>query len=1008
VTLLRLASIAFAAVALLPRFMADAHAGEVYVNEHWPIRGSSNLSPPVVSLTNECSASVYVESFVPHATITIYLNGSTVIGGPVAPPFAFGAIALTQALHTGDKITARQTVNGVQSQLSAEMIVGAMPANLPAPAIDPHIFACGQVVPVQGLTPGANVEVRDLNTGTVIGNGATPNDWGSDWDPVSTSPLVAGHLITARQSSCTGVTSADAPGRAVVADPSPITAPHLDQPVIGNDTITAHGLFTGALLRAFQGAGIGSGYATGETNWMGVSPRIAASPAVTAQQDLCVAGTRSPPSRPTDRIPPPHLVAPICPRQADAIVQNSTINATLVLLKNGHVVGYGGAAPGDTPLDIAAPAFFAAGDTAQIAEYIGNRAVLSNKVQVGGCNDAVTYHQDNQRTGWNASEKILNTSNVKPGSFGLIKDISFFDKDGNRDRIDAQPLVVNDQPIHGQGVHNVVYLATESNGLYAIDAWSGNILLSAQLGTPVPRGDCDDSGLTVGINSTPTIDLAGRTIYVMAYTIDSGTPAYWLHALDLGTLIDRPGSPVAVGSPTHPPGGGAIQFDASVQRQRAALLLSKGNVYAAFGSFCDFHTDRSRGWMMGWNAASLAPLPANEVTNTLSNPPETYLLSSIWMSGYGVAAEEDGDLFFTTGNSDNSKNTYNGTTNIQESVVKLSADLTTVESLFTPSNVFALDQGDVDFASGGVMVVPDQPGPMSKIAIAAGKDGRMFILDRTNLGGFHSPDLPKYVSIGLHCWCGPTYFKGSDGVARIVSSGELTAMTWTINTSASPALQFEAASHILPEVAPDPDAGFFTTVSSNGTAPKTSIIWAIGRPDAIDHGKIRLYAFNGTAAGGSLTQLWSDVIDDWPGMPLGGKNMNLVPTVADGRVYAPGFSTLAIYGLKPKRERLELPSHAEYPEFALRGHRGPPAAGPQIWGTIQRRAGSRIEVLLRNGKVMPVELSRAEQRGTAIVPRLGSHVVIHGELGADGVFDARSMSRAGEPRSWGDDKLPER
>jgi hypothetical protein len=263
---------------------ASAQDGKIFINERWPIRGEkgSSLSPPHIEPTNECSRSVYVDSFIPHATITVFLGGA-VIGGPFATEFGFADVPLIHPLNVGDSVTATRKVNGVTSQPSAAMIVEKMPGTLPTPTIDPKIYECGRVVPLHNLVPGVNVEVRDLTTATTVGNGATPNLWGSNWDPVSTSALVKGDKITAKQSACTGVVSADAPPMPVQPEPSPLTAPSLDTPIIGNDAITAHGLFTGSLLQAFQPGVIGAGDSTAESNWMHVTP-IKATPGVTAEQ----------------------------------------------------------------------------------------------------------------------------------------------------------------------------------------------------------------------------------------------------------------------------------------------------------------------------------------------------------------------------------------------------------------------------------------------------------------------------------------------------------------------------------------------------------------------------------------------------------------------------------------------------------------------------------------------------------------------------------------------------
>jgi hypothetical protein len=144
------------------------------------------------------------------------------------------------------------------------------------------------------------------------------------------------------------------------------------------------------------------------------------------------------------------------------------------------------------------------------------------------------------------------------------------------------------------------------------------------------------------------------------------------------------------------------------------LLEANGNIYVGFGTFGDRAGATSRGWFLGWNATTLAPLATTELTNTLTNsvdPSYPMFDSSIWMSGSGVAADSGGDLFYITANSDPNMDTYTGTTNIQESTVEMSGDLSTVIDLFTPSNVFTLDRNDDDFGSGGVLLLPDQPGP---------------------------------------------------------------------------------------------------------------------------------------------------------------------------------------------------------------------------------------------------------------------------------------------------------
>jgi hypothetical protein len=213
-----------------------------------------------------------------------------------------------------------------------------------------------------------------------------------------------------------------------------------------------------------------------------------------------------------------------------------------------------------------------------------------------------TYHYDNQRTGWNGNETKLTPANVGSTSFGVLAEV------GLDDQVDAQPLVVPNQQITAgptPGTYQVVYVATEANTIYAIRASNGAVLLKRTLGTPVPSPlGC---GPNVGINSTPVIDVAAQTLYVVAYTLMSGIPTYQVFALNLNDLTDKIAPATVAASHTLSDGTTTYNFNARFQRQRPALLESSGIIYAGFGSFCDFSADQSRGWLLGWQASTLAP-----------------------------------------------------------------------------------------------------------------------------------------------------------------------------------------------------------------------------------------------------------------------------------------------------------------------------------------------------------------------------------------------------------------
>ncbi|HLK04585.1 MAG TPA: hypothetical protein VKT53_09105 [Candidatus Acidoferrum sp.] len=499
-----------------------------------------------------------------------------------------------------------------------------------------------------------------------------------------------------------------------------------------------------------------------------------------------------------------------------------------------------------------------------------------------------TYHYDNLRTGWNHHEEHLKPQNVQSPKFKLLHPVSL------DDQVDTQPLVVPEIKITAGssiGEHEVVYVATEGNTIYAIDAKTGAVLLSPNFGPPVPTPlGCGNNGPNVGINGTPVIDHESKTMYVIVYTLEAGNPAYRLHALDLGNLTDKI-PPVLVTASHQLSNHTTFNFDARYQRQRPALLLVNGNVYAGFGSFCDFSANLSRGWLLGWKAGSLIPLPANQLNDTQPSSPNNFFLSSIWMSGYGVAADHSGSLFFVTGNSDYSGTTYDGVTNIQESVVKLSGDLATVQSIFTPADQASLENTDNDYGSGGALLLPEQSGATPRLAAAAGKEGSLFILNRDNLGGYTSGGPDKVVGkvdIG-GCWCGPSYFS-HDG-PRIVSSGGDTVNLWKLDTSTTPlSITKEASS---PALTTGQDPGFFTSVSSDGD--DHIIIWAVSRPINNSPANVSLYAFDGKPSGSNLTQLFSGVAGTWPNT---GGNSNIVPVVANGKVFVASYKQLSIFGLQ--------------------------------------------------------------------------------------------------------------
>jgi hypothetical protein len=602
-----------------------------------------------------------------------------------------------------------------------------------------------------------------------------------------------------------------------------------------------------------------------------------------------------------------------------------------------------------------------------------------------------TYHYDNLRTGWNDRESSLTYANVNSSSFGLLSKVTL------DDQVDSQPLVVpNVTTTRGatQGAHDVVYVATENDTIYAIDASSGTVLFQQSLGAPVPMPlGCNNNGPNVGITSTPVIDVSANVMYVVAYTLENYTPTYRIHELSLSDLTDV--VPSVVVSASHTLTNGTLfAFNATYQRQRPALLEANGNVYAGFGSFCDYSASNSRGWLLGWQAGSLTPLSANRLNDSLTTSPDSFFLSSIWMSGYGPAADSSGNVYFVTGNSDYSGTTYNGVTNIQESVVKVSPDLTKLLSIFTPYDVADLDEGDVDFGSGGVLLLPLVKSSAVPLAAAAGKDGTMYLLDQNSLGGYvqggPNNDLAE-VQVG-GCWCGQSYF-AEKGSAHIVSSGGNAVTVWKVRDSRSIKLDLAATSPQLPG---EQDPGFFTVVSSTRKG-RNAIIWALARPAYVP-GPMSLFAFTSQVQRGSsqLQTLYQGTAGYWA---ASNGDANLVPIVANGKVYVASYEQLDIFGLGGSA------SNASASRRGAMAYRGSINAPNEVTGTLVHISGSFLTLRTRSGKLVRIDDSEAvrhERTGDLVV---GKPFNVRGKYDAVGVLHAAVIVRAKPSQaSW----LPDR
>jgi hypothetical protein len=498
----------------------------------------------------------------------------------------------------------------------------------------------------------------------------------------------------------------------------------------------------------------------------------------------------------------------------------------------------------------------------------------------------LTYHNDNARTGLNDSETVLTPDNVQTNGFGKIFSYAV---DG---AVYAQPLVMPNVAIAEHGTHNVVFVATEHDSVYAFDA-DANIASNAPLWmtsflgpgvTPVSSVDVMCSNLTpeIGITSTPVIDPQSRALFVVAKTkeFSSGSIQYFyrLHSLEIGTGQEKPNSPIVIEASVPGTGDGSdsqghLAFTPLMQLNRAALLLNRGAVYIAFGSHCD--NTPQHGWVFAYNARTLAQLG---VFCTTPDGDE----GGIWHGGGGPAADSKGSIYVMSGNG-----TFDGIFNFGECFLKLSSPTLNVADFFTPYNTGYLSDNDLDL-SGGVMLLPNSAGSPEHphLLVGAGKTAALYMLDRDNLGKIGQTANDQIVQevdfpvIG-GAYDTPAYFNQT--IYYVGARSALTALpiaNGVINLSAATYGPFVFG---FPGATP--------SVSSSGS--DNGIIWTIDSHGFLSNGPAILRAYD---AGDVTQELYNSSLRS--GDKAGPAVKFTVPTIANGKVYVGGYGTLSVYGLR--------------------------------------------------------------------------------------------------------------
>ncbi|HKV55999.1 MAG TPA: hypothetical protein VJN94_15310 [Candidatus Binataceae bacterium] len=498
-----------------------------------------------------------------------------------------------------------------------------------------------------------------------------------------------------------------------------------------------------------------------------------------------------------------------------------------------------------------------------------------------------TYQYDNFRRGADLAETALTRKNVKKSSFGKI----FADPvDGY---IYAQPLYLPSVNIAGIGVRNVVFVATENDSVYAFDAdapgpplWLTSFISPSAGVTPIPAAAtlCGNIPTQVGITGTPVIDPSSQTLYVVAATQEGAGFVQRLHALDITTGQERAHSPVTITANVPGAGqgtqNGQIIFDPLRNLQRAALTLSNGTVYIAWGSSCDqgvYH-----GWLLAYDSADLTQTAAFNVTPNGSE-------GGMWMAAGGPAVDSNGDLVVATGNG-----TFDADLNppanadFGDSVLRLGfrSGVFGVVDYFTPFDQANLAVKDLDLGSGGVALLPDEPGTAIHTVVVSGKNRAIYLLDRDDLGGFRA-DADNSLqtvkrALGGGFYATPSYWKGhiymiaSNDVPRSFAVLERPDTRLSRRWSAGK-VKFEG------EGAP-------ATISANGTT--NGILWAIFKAKSSN---AVLYAFNASSLTSTLYSSAQNAARD----SAGGFVRFSVPSVANGKVYIGTQTALVAYGLNP-------------------------------------------------------------------------------------------------------------
>jgi len=501
--------------------------------------------------------------------------------------------------------------------------------------------------------------------------------------------------------------------------------------------------------------------------------------------------------------------------------------------------------------------------------------------------DVLTYHNDIARTGQNVTETILTTSNVTSAKFGKL---GFYSVDG---LVDAEPLYASNVAVPSNGTHNLLIVPTEHDSVYAFDADSGTTIwkvsmLKTSETTSDNRG-CGQVTPEIGVTSTPVIDRTrgpNGAIYVVAMSKNGSTYHQLLHALDLALGTELFGGPVDVQA-TYPgtgdnSNGTSVVFDPAQYKERAGLLLLNGVIYTGWASHCDNRP--YTGWIMGYSESTLAQ---TSVLNVTPNGNE----GAIWMAGAGLAADSSGNIYFLDANGD-----FDSTLNASgfpsdgdygNAFIKLStsSNQLAVADYFEMDNEASENGSDTDLGSGGAMVLPDLSdgaGHTMHLAVGAGKDSNLYVVNRDSMGKFSSNNNNVYQELAGKLpggvWAMPAYFNNTVYYGSVGSP--IQAFTITNAKLSSSATSQTSNSFGYPGATP--------SVSANGAS--NGIVWAVENSNPA-----ALHAYNAT----NLNELYNSNQASGGRDNFGAGNKFITPMIVNGKVFVGTTNGVAVFGLLP-------------------------------------------------------------------------------------------------------------